>query len=214
LADLGGLVATGSFWVALADTLRSTFVGLLIAVAVALPLGVALGTTRWLRWLLDWTIDAARTVPPIVILPIALLVFTGGLDFKVVLVLQGSLWSLTIQTEYGARRLDPVAVDTAKAYRIGAVRRLLVFRIPAAGPVILSGLRLAASAAFGISILSELLGGEPGLGSILAVAQSANSPVRVYSVTIAAGVTGLLIAWLFGRLQRLALPWARKGHRT
>lgn len=207
IVDLIGLLSLPGFWVTLGYTLRSAFVGLALAIVIALPFGVAIASSEWLQRITSATIDAIRPVPPIVLLPIALLVIGGGLGFKTILILQGALWALLLQTAYGVRSMDPVVVDVTNSYRIDPVRKLFLVRIPAAAPVIFSGIRLAASTAFGVSVMSELVGGERGLGGILAVAQSANNVERVYSITIVTGLVGLLIAWGFGKLQQRLVVW-------
>ncbi|MGC3995006.1 MAG: ABC transporter permease subunit [Propionicimonas sp.] len=211
LADMVTLLALPGFWVTLGHTLGSAGLGLLLALLIAVPFGLALAESAWLRRIFGATIDAVRPIPPIVVLPIAILVIGGGLGFKLALVLQGALWPLLIQTSYGIRAVDPMVLDMARSFRIDPVRRLFLIRIPAAAPVILSGLRLAASITFGVSIMTELVGGERGLGSILAVAQSGNNIERVYAITIVTGLVGLLISWVFGRLQHVLLPWERAG---
>ncbi|MDK9646797.1 ABC transporter permease [Propionibacterium freudenreichii] len=207
LAELVRLVGLPGFYVTLGQTLLSAGVGLVLALVIAVPVGLALASSAWLRRLLNATIDALRPIPPIVLLPLAILAIGGGLGFKVTLVLQGALWPLLLQTSYGLRAVDPLQTDVAASFRIDPLRRLFLFRIPAAAPVIFSGLRLAASTAFGVSVMTELVGGERGLGSILAIAQSGNNVPRVYAITIITGLVGLAIAFFFGRLERLLLPW-------
>lgn len=188
-------------------TLESTFGGLAIALVVALPLAVLLADHKWLRRAVMPTVEALRPVPPIVVLPIALLLIGSGVAFPVVLVLQGVLWALLVQATYGVASVDPVVVETARSFRLDRARALLLVKIPAAAPVVLSGLRFAAGAAFSVSIMTELVSGVHGLGSMLAVAQSGNDVPRVYSVSLLTGLIGVVIAFLFGRVQRRLAPW-------
>ncbi len=211
LADLVALLLVPGFWVTLGYTLTSAGLGLLLALAVAVPFGLALAESAWLRRIFSVTVDAVRPVPPIVLLPIAILTLGGGLDLKLVLILQGALWPLLIQTVYGIRTIDPVLLDVSRSFRLVTWRRLLQVRLPAAAPIVFSGLRLAASIAFGVSIMTELVGGERGLGSILSIAQSGNNIERVYAITIVTGLVGLLISWVFSWLQHRLVPWQRVG---
>ena len=151
--------------------------------------------------------EALRPIPPIVILPLALLVLSGGVGFKVLLIAQGALWPLLIQTSYGVRDVDAVVLDTARSFRLGPVRRILFVRIPAALPIVATALRLAAATAFAVSLATELVGGAPGLGQLLVVATSGNNLPQVYALTLAAGLFGLLVAGLFGAVQRPLLRW-------
>lgn len=211
--ELFHLLGLPGFWVTFGFTMRSTVVGLVLAILVAIPVGVALASSVWLRRFVDATVDALRPIPPAVLLPIALLVLSGGLAFKLALVLQGALWPLLAQTVYGVRAIDPVLLDVSRSFQIDPLRRLVLIRIPAAAPVILSGIQLAATTAFSVSVMSELIGGERGLGSILAIAQSGDNVVRVYAITIFTGLVGLVIAYGTGRLRQAMAPWDKAASR-
>ncbi|HMR49964.1 MAG TPA: ABC transporter permease subunit [Arachnia sp.] len=211
LVDLFTLVRLTSFWQALGLTLGSAALGFLLAAVLAIPLGVLLASKWWAARAAGVLVESFRPVPPIVILPLALLLLGGGLSFKLALILQGVFWVLLIQTIYGVRGVDPVLLDTADTFRIRGWRRLLLVRVPAAAPVIASSILLAATSAFGVSIVSELIGGERGLGQLLAVAQSGNNVVRVYAVTIAIGLVGLVVAAACRWLEHEILAWHGGG---
>lgn len=206
-SDLWTLVGLSDFWSALGTTLESTFLGLAAGLVIALPLAVLIADHRWLRRALMPTVESLRPIPPIVILPIAVLIIGSGVVTPLVLVLQGVLWLLLIQASYGVASIDPVVIETARSFRVDRIRMLLLVKLPAAAPVILSGLRLAATSAFSVSIMVELVGGQKGLGQSLSIAQSGNQIARVYSISLATGLLGLIIAWIFGRLQRQISPW-------
>ncbi len=206
-SDLWTLVGLSDFWSALGITLESTFLGLAAGLVIALPLAVLIADHRWLRRALMPTVESFRPIPPIVILPIAVLIIGSGIVTPLVLVLQGVLWLLLIQASYGVASIDPVVIETARSFRVDRIRMLLLVKLPAAAPVILSGLRLAATSAFSVSIMVELVGGQRGLGQSLSIAQSGNQIARVYSISLATGLLGLIIAFIFGRLQRQISPW-------
>lgn len=202
LAAFGDLLGSETFWTAVGDTLRSWALGLLVSAAVAIPLGIAIGASDRAWRFVKVPVEALRPIPPIVILPLALLVLSGGIEFKVFLIAQGALWPLLIQTSYGVRDIDAVVLDTARSYRLDWWRRIVFVRLPAALPIVATALRLAAVTAFAVSLVTELIGGAPGLGQLLTVATSGNNLPRVYALTLVAGLFGMLVAAVFGALQR------------
>jgi ABC-type nitrate/sulfonate/bicarbonate transport system permease component len=208
LAELAG---NGAFWTELGRTFGAWASGLLVAVAIAVPAGLLLGLSERAYGFVRVPVEALRPVPPVVVLPLALLMLGGGLQLEVVLIAQGVVWPLLIQTAYGVRTTDPVALDTARSFGLGPVRRFLFVRLPSAAPMIATGLRLGAATAFAITIVCELLGGVPGLGAVLVLAQSGNDVETVYAVTLAAGLCGLAIAGLFTLVERRALRWRPRG---
>jgi ABC-type nitrate/sulfonate/bicarbonate transport system permease component len=201
LAALGDLVGSVTFWTALGDTVRSWALGVLASAAIAIPLGLAVGASERTWRFVRIPVEALRPIPPIVLLPLALLVLQGGIEFKVVLIMQGALWPLLIQTSYGVRDLDAIVLDTARSYRLGWWRRVVFVRLPAALPIVASALKLAAAAAFAVALVTELIGGAAGLGQLLVVAASGNDLPRAYALTLVAGLFGVVVAAVFGALQ-------------
>ncbi|RZU52700.1 ABC-type nitrate/sulfonate/bicarbonate transport system permease component [Krasilnikovia cinnamomea] len=205
LTAFGGLLGSAMFWTATGDTLRSWALGLLVSAAIAIPLGLAVGASDRAWRFIRVPVEALRPIPPVVILPLALLVLAGGIEFKVFLIAQGALWPLLIQTSYGVRHTDAVVLDTARSYRLDWWRRIVFVRLPAALPMVVIALQIAAATAFAISLATELVGGAPGLGQLLVVASSGDDLPQVYALTLAAGVFGLLVATAFGALHRLVV---------
>lgn len=214
LSDLGELLGDEAFWSQVWLTIRAWALGLGVSALIAIPLGVLLGTSDRAYRFFRIPIESLRPVPPVVVLPLALLLFGGDLLFKIVLIAQGVVWPLLIQTVYGVRTTDPVTLDTARVFRIGLWRRIAIFRLPSAAPMIATGLRLAAATAFAVTIVTELVGGAPGLGQLLIFAQSANDMTRVYSVTIFTGIAGVAITGAFVAFERVLLRWRPKEARS
>lgn len=210
-AELVELLASSDFRAVLALTLRTWAVGLAIAIALALPLGVLLGLSDRAYRFVRLPLEAIRPVPPIVILPLALLALGGSIAFQATLIVQGALWPLLVTVTYGVREVDVTTLDTARSYRLSPVRTLLCVRLPAAAPLIASGLRLAAATAFAITLVTELVGGARGIGTVLMIGQSGGDVARVYAVTLLAGLVGLVIAAAFGLVERRALGWQEGG---
>jgi ABC-type nitrate/sulfonate/bicarbonate transport system permease component len=202
LVAFGELLNSGTFWTAIGETVRSWAVGLLVSAVIGIPLGLAVGASDRAWRFVRIPVEALRPIPPIVILPLALLVLHGGIEFQVLLIVQGALWPLLIQTSYGARDIDAVVLDTARSYRLGWWRRVMFVRLPAALPIVTNALKLAAATAFAVALVTELIGGAPGLGQLLVVAASGNNLPRTYALTLVAGLFGLIVAAVFGALQR------------
>lgn len=207
IASLGHLMLTLSFWHAVVATLQVWSYGMAITLLVGIPLGVVLGSSPMIfRWTKP-TIEALRPIPPIVLLPLAIIIFKAGLRFSAVLVVQGALWPLVILTSYGVDTVPAVALDTARIYKLGLFRRVVFVRIAQALPLIASGLRIAAATAFAVSIMVGLVAGGPGLGQLLAVAgQGFNLPLT-FALTMAVGLLGLVVLVVFASLERRLTKW-------
>jgi ABC-type nitrate/sulfonate/bicarbonate transport system permease component len=207
LGDLVRVIADPAVWRALALTVRTWVFGLVVGAALAIPLGVVLGLRHGVYEVVRVPLEAIRPIPPIVILPLALLVLGGGVAYQVVLVVQGAMWPLLIQTAYAVRHVDATVLDTARSFRLGRRRTLLWVRLPAAAPAVVTGLRLAAATAFAVTVVTELVGGARGVGALMMIAQSGGDVVRVYALTVLIGILGLAITAGFARLERRLLVW-------
>lgn len=195
------------FWTALLDTLRGWGLGLLIAGSAAIVVGIVLGSSQLLRDLTTSTIEFLRPIPSVALIPLAVLLYGTGMEATLLLVVYASFWQMLVQVLYGVQDVDPVALDTARSYRFGLRRRVTSVLWPTALPFVMTGLRLAASVALVLEVTGELIIGTPGLGNVLAAAQSAGAVPTVYAIVLVTGVLGVLVNLLARAIERRALRW-------
>lgn len=207
LLRLFDLLFSSSFWIAVGHTLQGTAVGLFFVCLVALPLGFLIGRVHWINRSTLLVIEFLKPIPPVALLPLALLFYGPTLTMKSVLVFLGALWPLLIQITYAARALDPTQLDMARSYRLGYAKRLRFIFLPSLMPYALTGLRISISIGLVIAVVAELIGGARGMGQEIAVAQNTAALTTMYSYIIATGLLGLIINGLFAVLSRPLLFW-------
>jgi ABC-type nitrate/sulfonate/bicarbonate transport system permease component len=201
------LAQTRDYWVAIWDTMEGWGIGLGLAIVVAIPVGIIVGTTPWLYRTLRLVIDFLRPIPSVGLIPLFIVIFGITLSLKVYLVAIAAFWPLFFQTMYGVQDVDPVAKDTARAYGLNPVLRFVFISVPGATPYIATGLRLAATYALLTSVASELIVGLPGLGFRIYKAQYAGQVQQMYGLMVTSGLIGLLVTFCFNRLERVTLKW-------
>jgi ABC-type nitrate/sulfonate/bicarbonate transport system permease component len=207
LAALADSAGTAEFWQALGDTLVTWVLGLAIATVAGLVLGMVIGSVRLLREATASTIEFLRPIPPVALIPLAVLTLGTGRESTLLLVVYATFWQVLIQVLYGVRDIDPVARDTARAYRfrtIGVLRQLVW---PTALPYAVTGFRLGAAVALILTITGELIIGTPGLGSLLATFQQAGQYASMYAVVVVTGLLGVVVNLLTRMLERRVLHW-------
>lgn len=202
-----GLLVHMRFWAGLGHTAEAWALGLLIATALAIPSGMVIGNSKFLFASTRVVVDFLRPIPVVALLPLALLVFGTTLKMKLLLITFGAFWPLLIQVMYGARDVDPVVADTARAFRLSRARRFIFVVLPSAAPFVATGMRLAATGAFVVAIISELVAGGPGLGLLMFESDNALRYADTYALVFIAGLLGLGLNFGLGRLERLALRW-------
>jgi ABC-type nitrate/sulfonate/bicarbonate transport system permease component len=202
-----------AFWAALGDTLQGWAIGLALAVAAGVGLGLLLGSVPALRAATSSTIEFLRPIPSVALIPLAVLLFGTDLRSKLLLVVYASFWQVLIQVLYGVQDVDPVAMDTAHSYRLGRWARLRHVVWPTTLPYALTGFRLAAAVALVLAITAELIIGNPGLGKEIAVAQTSGAVPAMYSLVVVAGLLGVGVNLLARALERRVLAWHPSARR-
>ena len=196
-----------SFWSDLLDTLQGWALGLAIASVAGIVLGILIGSSHVLRELTASTIEFLRPIPSVALIPLAVLLFGTSIESKLLLVVYAAFFQMLIQVLYGVQDVDPVAMDTARSYRLGRWARIRHVVWPTALPYVMTGLRLAAAVALILAVTAELIIGNPGIGNRLATAQSSGAVDVTYALVVVAGLLGMIVNLGARWVERRALSW-------
>lgn len=207
LATLFEQLGAESFWVAVGNTLEGWALGLGIAAALAIPLGIVIGSSRLLYRASRGLIEFLRPIPSVALIPLAILIYGTGLQSKVFLAAFASFWQVIVATLYGVQDVDPVATDTARSFGFSRRQRLFRVTLPSAVPYIATGLRIASAVSLILTVTAELVIGAAGLGRSINIARSGGNEELMYALIIATGVLGLVLNALFVRVERRVLHW-------
>jgi ABC-type nitrate/sulfonate/bicarbonate transport system permease component len=205
--ELWSMMQTSHFWWSFADTVRGWFGGLLIAAVLAIPIGIVLGSSDLAATAFRVPIEFLRPIPSAALIPVLFLTIGTNLKSEVFLAAFGAFWPLLIQTMYGVRDVDPVALETAKSFGVGRLERLYRITLPSSAPYIATGLRISSTVALILAFTAELFMGTPGLGQLVNYAQSYGLETQLYALALATGFLGVGIHLLFTTLERRALRW-------
>src|SRR6266513_1051526 len=163
-SELWDLMQTGTFWHALLQTIRGWALGLGVAAALAIPIGIVLGSSDFAARAFRVPIEFLRPIPSAALIPVLFLTLGTRLRSEIFLAAFGAFWPLLVQTMYGVRDVDPVAIDTARSFGVGRFERLYRIVLPSAVPYIATGLRISSTVALILAFTAELFMGLPGLG--------------------------------------------------
>ena len=196
-----------AFWVAVGETMKAWFLGLLMAVAAAVVLGFIIGSSNFLRKATNSTIEFLRPIPSVALIPLAVLLFGVKIESSLLLIVYAAFWQVLIQVLYGVADVDMVANNTAKTYGLGRMARIRYVVFPTALPYLMTGVRLAGAVALVLAITAELVIGSPGLGREIALAQSGGAISGMYALVLATGLIGVLINMLMRFIEKKTLSW-------
>jgi ABC-type nitrate/sulfonate/bicarbonate transport system permease component len=201
------LLETRGFWSAFLDTVRGWALGLGIAVGLAVPIGILLGSFELLGRAFRVPIEFLRPIPSAVLVPVLFLTLGTNIKSELFLAAFGAFWPLLVQTMYGVRDVDPLALDTGRSFGLSRFERLVRITLPSSVPYIATGVRIASTVALILAFTAELFMGIPGLGQKVNVASSFGETDKVFAYAIAIGFLGLAIHLVFTAIERKALRW-------
>jgi NitT/TauT family transport system permease protein len=212
---LSALVAMARTGVLAGHIVASVFrvaTGFGLAVALGIPLGLALGSFAWLHHTANAVIQLLRPISPIAWLPVATLALGGGDLAAIFLIFLAAFFPVAVSTAAAVATVDLKYRRSAANFGVRGVdfaRRVLV---PAALPSILTGVRIAVGVAWLVVVAAEMLGVESGLGYLVLDARNQLRYDRVVAAMIVIGLIGLSIDLVVRRFERGALE--RRGLRS
>jgi NitT/TauT family transport system permease protein len=210
LVSAAGLLGNGVFWSAVAATFGKWAEAMAISVAIAVPLGLLLGSLPWAEQAVRPVIEFLRPIPSVVLIPLVLLIVQDNAKTQVVVIVFAAVWPILINTVYGLSEVDPLAKQTLRTFGFGPVAVAWRVSLPSAAPFIGTGVRIAASVAFVVAVAAELIGaGMSGIGSYLTqVATSGTEGLTpILAVAAWSGALGLVINGVFVGAERRVFRW-------
>jgi len=201
------LVETGAFWHELLLTVRGWALGLGVATVLAVPIGIVLGSSDLAGRAFRVPIEFLRPIPSAALIPLLFLTLGTNLKSEVFLTAFGAFWPLLVQTMYGVRDVDPVALDTARSFRLGPFERLYRVTLPSTIPYIATGMRISSTVSLILAFTAELFMGIPGLGQAVNIAQAFGLTDQLYALALATGFLGVAIHLVSTAAERRALRW-------
>ncbi len=198
-----------------AETFGSTLLrmsaGFLVAVALGIAAGAAMGASSRAYRTLFPTVEIFRVLPiPAVIPP---LIFFLGVDdpLKVTVVAFAAFFPIALNTLGGMRAVDPVHLMVARTFRVPSLRILLGIQLPSALPYVFAGCRISLGISLIVTIVAEMIAGSEGVGYYIVSMQYAMRADDMYAAIILLSVLGYGLNALFLALESRALRWARQA---
>ena len=195
------------------DVAWSTFrivAGFLIAAAMAVPLGLLMGSFEVVRSFFQPPINAIRYMPASAFIVLLIVLLGLGEEEKLTLIWIGVFFQLVLMVMDIAHRVPDEMLNVA--YTLGA-SRWTVFRkvfLPATFPEVVDALRITMGWAWTYLIVAEIVAAQAGIGNFILVAQRFFRDDRIIAAIVTIGVLGLITDTLFGLYHRWAFPYVEK----
>lgn len=207
LVRLVELVTGADFWGVLGITVASWAMALLLSVLIGIPVGLLIGRSTRAQDSTHFTIDFLRTIPPLALVPLLLLLLGPNMATVVTTATITAVWPLLIQSIYAGRLADPALHQVARSFRLSLADRIRFVLMPDALAFIWPGLRMAVTAALLSTVAAQLIGSAPGIGQAIMSAQLSNRPDSLFAWVLTSCVLGLVVNAALMWAQRRLLWW-------
>jgi NitT/TauT family transport system permease protein len=181
--------------------------GYALAVAVAIPLAIAITSSKRFNDLVMPTMLFFQIVPKVAIAPLFLVWFGIGVTPKILVAFLISFFPIVIDAAVGLRSMSPEMGDLARS--MGATRWQVFaqFRLPTSLPYLFSGLKVASTLAIAGTVVGEFVGADKGLGYLLLTTNSNMETSLMFATIVALTIIGLVFYYLVETLEALLIPW-------
>ena len=193
----------------LAPSVARLLAGYTLAVAFGIGGGLLLGLSPVAQRLTAPIVEFLRAIPPVALIPAAILVFGIGDGMKIVIVAMACLWPILLNAVDGVAAVEPTLLETARSYGIRPVDRVRSVVLPAALPQIFAGMRTSLSIAIIVMVVSEMVASTDGVGFFILESQSSFAITEMWSGILLLGILGYLLNLAFTRVERRVLRWHR-----
>ena len=209
------IVYTGrpSFLDQIITSLENILWGVVLAMCVSIPIGILTGLSKNFRTATNWFVQIFKPISPVVwFLLVQMIVNTimtdpdGNNAFVITFISVGlcAMWATLVNTAVGVSSVDENYLNVAKVLRLGVGKKIVKVVLPAAVPLIFTGLRITVSVSWMVLIAVEWLSQSPGLGGFVREefqngSSSSNAKIMVAMFVI--GLIGFLLDKLMASIQ-------------
>ncbi|GAA3206313.1 ABC transporter permease [Dactylosporangium siamense] len=204
------LLGDGTLEADILASLRRVLIGFALGTGLAVPIGFLMGWYTVARGLIEPWVQFFRTIPPLAIIPLAIVLMGIGETPKLFVIFLAAFLACVIATFQGVVGVDRTLINAARV--LGAPTRVIFARVvvPASTPFILVGMRVGLGSSWATLVAAELIAAQEGLGYRMQSAQLYYDLPTIFVGLISIGVLGLLMDRLLLLVERRATGWQER----
>jgi len=193
------------------DTLWTTVLGFLIAIAGGVVLGVLIGASPLIYSGLYPLLIAFNAVPKVAIVPILMIWVGVGALPAVITAFVISFFPIVVNVATGLATIEPEMIDVLKSLGASRIEILRKVGIPRAMPYLFASLKVAITLAFIGSVISETVGGNRGIGFLMLSAGARNDEPTTFAGLFAIAIMGVAMYAVCALVEKRMTRWAFRG---
>ncbi len=207
LARLATDTVSGVLPLALLGSLRHLALGFALSVAVALPLGFAIGRSEKVAAMANPVLNAFYAVPPVALIPFILIWFGLFFEGRVALVFLMSFFEILVTVAAGARNVDPSLLSVGRSFGASRLRLVTHVMLPASLPFVFGALRVGLARAINAMITGELFLAAVNLGQLMKHSAQRFDMPGLLAVIFLLCLLGLAAQEGLKGIESRVLPW-------
>ncbi|RMX08687.1 ABC transporter permease [Corticibacter populi] len=193
----------------LAATLQVALAGYLVAIALALPLAIAITRSALLsRIIMPWLV-VIQSTPIVAIAPIIVVTLGAGWLPRIVITTLIAFFPLVVSTALGLASVPAELIELSRSLRASTSRQYWQIRMPYAVPYLFSALKVSITLAIVGAVVAEFVAAEKGLGYLILFSTSSFKVPVAFAALALLVVSSLVLYGLVRWLQKRLFPWSQ-----
>ena len=193
------------------DTLWTTVIGFLLAIAGGLLMGLAIGASPFIYSGLYPLLIAFNAIPKVALVPILMIWVGVGALPAVITAFVISFFPIVVNVATGLATIEPELEDVLKALGASKLDVMRKVGIPRTLPYFFGSLKIAITLAFVGSVISESVASNTGIGNLMLQAQAQFQVPLIFAGLVALAVEGIVMYWLMAILEARMTGWAQRS---
>ncbi len=181
--------------------------GYLLAIAVAVPLGLFLGWSARLGSAATYISKFLGAIPPIVYIPYGIALLPTFRSVSVFVIFLATFWPVLAGTMSGVMNIEKKTIDSAKVLNVNRFTMLFSIMLPASLQQIFIGCNQGLTVSFVLLTSAEMIGAQSGLGYYIKNYSDFGDYTRTIVGLIVVGIVIVAISFIFNRIQKFLLRW-------
>jgi ABC-type nitrate/sulfonate/bicarbonate transport system permease component len=198
---------TGEIWRDLAWSGVGYVLGLVAAIAVGIPLGLAAGWYRRFSYAVEPLLTAFNATPQVAFLPLIVIWVGTGLGARVLIIFLLAVLPIAINAHAAVRTTDARLIKVAASFGAGDWRLFRTIILPSSLPFLLAGLRLAVGRGMIGVVVGEIYGSAAGIGAMISQAGARFQTDKVFVGVLTIVAAGVILVEIVQRIERRVEAW-------
>jgi len=210
VATMGQLFTEKDFGLDVVASIKRIAISFAIAAAIALPLGILMGSFPAVEGVLNPVVSPLRYLPAPSFIPLLLALLGTGDEQKIALLIIGVVWFLISLVMDNTKRVPMELVEASRTLGAGRLRAVAFVILPSALPYFLDTMRQMLAVTWTYLVIAEIVASTDGIGAVMMRARRLVRMDIILACILMIGVLGFLSDALFRYVRWLAFPYLRQ----